>query len=248
MTVGDIVETLTDGVLEIVLSRPAKKNALTGAMYAQITAAFGRAQADPSIAAVLIAAQGADFCAGNDLYDFLGSGGVSPHGPIMQFLHALARLEVPLVAAVQGRAVGVGATLLLHCDLVAAAPDAQLIMPFVSLGLPPEAGSSQLLPALVGHRVAAEMILLGRPVGAERALQLGLVNLIDEDPLGSARALAQDLARQPAAAVRAAKALLRREGDSLPERIDVEARLFAAALNTPEFQARAMAVLSKGAS
>ena len=244
---GDVTETLDGGVLELTLARPAKKNALTGAMYAQITAAFGRARADPSIAAVLIASEGVDFCAGNDLHDFLGSGGVSPHGPVMQFLHALARLEVPLVAAVRGRAVGVGATLLLHCDLVAAAPDAQLIMPFVSLGLPPEAGSSQLLPALVGHRVAAEMVLLGRPVGAERALQLGLVNLIDDDPLGAARALAQDLARQPRAAVRAAKALLRREGDSLPERIDLEAKLFAEALSTPEFQARAMAVLSKGA-
>ncbi len=242
---SDIVETLEGGVLEITLARPAKKNALTGAMYAQITAAFSRANSDPTIAAVLIAGEGADFCSGNDLHDFLGSGGVGPAGPIMQFLHALARLEAPLVAAVQGRAVGVGATLLLHCDLVAAAPDASLIMPFVSLGLPPEAGSSKLLPALVGHRVAAEMVLLGRPVGAERALQLGLVNLIDEDPLGAARALAQGLTRQPPAAVRTAKKLLRRESDSLAERIDLEATLFAAALSTPEFQARAMAVLSK---
>lgn len=242
---GDVTETLTDGVLEITLARPAKKNALTGAMYAQITAAFARANGDPSIGAVLIAGEGADFCAGNDLHDFLGSGGVGPQGPVMQFLHALATLRAPLVAAVQGRAVGVGATLLLHCDLVAAAPDAQLIMPFVSLGLPPEAGSSQLLPALVGHRVAAEMVLLGRPVGAERALQLGLVNAVDDDPLGAAHAFARGLARQPAAAVRAAKALLRREGDTLRERIDREAESFAAALATPEFQARAMAILSK---
>jgi enoyl-CoA hydratase/carnithine racemase len=242
---SDVAETLEGGVLELTLARPAKKNALTGAMYAQITAAFARAQADPAVAAVLIAAEGADFCAGNDLHDFLGSGGVSPHGPIMQFLHALARLEVPLVAAVQGRAVGVGATLLLHCDLVAAAPDASLTMPFVSLGLPPEAGSSRLLPALVGHRIAAEMVLLGRPLSAERALQLGLINEIADDPLGAARALAQDLARQPPGAVRAAKRLLRREADSLPERIDREAEIFAAALSTPEFQARAMAVLGK---
>ncbi len=245
---GDVTETLAGGVLELTLSRPAKKNALTGAMYAQITAAFARAQADDSIGAVLIATEGVDFCAGNDLHDFLGSGGVSPQGPIMQFLHALARLEVPLVAAVQGRAVGVGATLLLHCDLVAAAPDAKLIMPFVSLGLPPEAGSSQLLPALVGHRVAAEMVLLGRAIGAERALKLGLVNCVDADPLSAARTFARDLARQPAGAVRAAKRLLRREGDSLVERIDLEATVFAQALTTPEFQARAMAVLSKGSS
>jgi enoyl-CoA hydratase/carnithine racemase len=242
---SDIAQTIEGGVLELTLSRPAKKNALTGAMYAQITAAFSRANADMAIGAVLIAGEGADFCAGNDLHDFLGSGGVSPQGPIMQFLHALARLEAPLVAAVQGRAVGVGATLLLHCDLVAAAPNASLVMPFVSLGLPPEAGSSQLLPALVGHRVAAEMVLLGKPVGAERALQLGLINQIDDDPLGAARALAQGLARQPAQALRAAKKLLRRQGDTLPERIDREAEIFAAALTTPEFQARAMAVLGK---
>lgn len=245
---GDIIQSLDDGVLELTLARPAKKNALTGAMYAEVTDAFERANADQAIGAILIAGEGGDFCSGNDLHDFLGSGGVSPDGPVMRFLHALARLEAPLVAAVQGRAIGVGATLLLHCDLVVAAPDASLIMPFVSLGLPPEAGSSQLLPALVGHRVAAEMLMLGRPVGAERALQLGLVNLIDEEPLGAARALAQELARQPAAAVRAAKSLLRREGDTLDERIDREAKMFAAALATPEFQARAMAVLSKGAS
>ena len=245
---ADIVQTLSDGVLEVILTRPAKKNALTGAMYAQITQAFERANGDTAIGAILIASEGGDFCAGNDLHDFLGSGGVSADGPVMGFLHALATLQAPLVAAVQGRAVGVGATLLLHCDLVAAAPDAQLLMPFVNLGLPPEAGSSQLLPALVGHRVAAEMVLLGRPVGAERALQLGLVNLIDDDPLGAARALAQGLARQPPAAVRAAKNLLRREGDTLTERIDLEAKMFAEALATPEFQARAMAVLSKGST
>lgn len=245
MSMGEIVETLDGGVLELTLARPSKKNALTGAMYSAITAAFQRAQADLSIGAVLIASEGADFCAGNDLHDFLGSGGVSPHGPILQFMHALARLEVPLVAAVQGRAVGVGATLLLHCDLVAAAPDASLIMPFVNLGLPPEAGSSKLLPALVGHRVAAEMVLLGRPVGAERALALGLINEIADDPLAAARALARDLARQPPGATRAAKRLLRREEDSLPERIDREAEVFAAALATPEFQARAMALLGR---
>lgn len=242
---SDIVQTLSDGVLEIILSRPAKKNALTGAMYVEMARAFERANGDTSIGAILIASEGVDFCAGNDLHDFLASGGDSPGRPAMLFLRALATLQAPLVAAVQGRAVGVGATLLLHCDLVTAAPDAQLILPFVNLGVPPEAGSSQLLPALVGPRVAAEMVLLCRPVGADRALQLGLINEIDENPLGAARAMAQALARQPAAALRASKKLLRREGDTLLERIDLEGEMFAEALATPEFQARAMAVLSK---
>lgn len=243
---GDIVQTLSNGVLEIILARPAKRNALTGAMYAEITQAFQRANGDPSVGAVLLAAEGDDFCSGNDLRDFLDNGGLDSDGPIMRFLHALRTLQAPLVAAVQGRAVGVGATLLLHCDLVTAAPDTQLLMPFVSLGLPPEAGSSQLLPALVGHRAAAEIVLLGRPIGAQRALQLGLISLVDANPLSAARALTQDLVRQPVAAVRTAKMLLRREGDSLGERVDFEARLFAAALSTPEFRARAAAVLSKG--
>ena len=236
------------GVLELTLARPAKKNALTGAMYAQLAEALTAANSDAELRCVLIAAEGADFCAGNDLTDFMqaGPGALDKGSPVLRFLHALADLELPLAAAVQGRAVGVGATLLLHCDLVAASPDASLILPFVKLGLTPEAGSSQLLPAMVGHRLAAEMVLLGRPLGAERALQLGLINQIDPDPLGAARALAQEVALQPAAAVRASKRLLRMQGDSLHARIDAEAKVFVQQLATPEFQAQAMAFFSRG--
>lgn len=241
---------VSGGVMEVTLDRAAKKNALTRAMYEALVAAFARANADPEIRCLLLASEGADFCAGNDLADFLQAG---PDPAValaktFDFLHALASFEKVLVCAVQGRAVGVGATLLLHCDLVAAGPDASLMLPFVKLGVTPEAGSSLLLTALVGHRVAAEMILLGRPVGAERALQLGLVNLIDDDPLGAARAMAQEAARQPPGALKAAKALLRREGDSLRERIDAEAAVFIERLATPEFQQQAMAFFAKGKS
>ena len=134
---------------------------------------------------------------------------------------------------------------MLHCDLVVAAPDASLMMPFVKLGLTPEAGSSLLLPELVGHRLAAEMLLLGRPVGAERALQLGLINEVDTDPLGAARALAQAIVAQPVGAVRASKRLLRMSADKLHERIDTEAAVFVAQLATPEFRAQAAAFFSK---
>jgi enoyl-CoA hydratase/carnithine racemase len=245
---GDVHSALSDGVLELTLARPAKKNAVTGAMYAALAAALETADADPAVRCVLIAAQGADFCAGNDLQDFLGAGvsALDAGGPTLRFLHALAALETPLVAAVQGRAVGVGATLLLHCDLVVAAPDASLILPFVKLGLTPEAGSSLLLPAQVGQRVAAEMVLLGRPMVAERALMLGLINQIDADPLGAARAMAQEAAAQPPGAVRAAKRLLRAPPEDLHQRIDREAQVFLGQLATPDFQARAMAFFAKG--
>ena len=235
------------GVLELTLTRPAKKNALTGSMYAAMADFLNEANSDTELRCVLIASEGADFCAGNDLLDFVHSGpkALSPGSPVLRFLHALAALELPLIAAVQGRAVGVGATLLLHCDLVVAAPDASLMMPFVKLGLTPEAGSSLLLPELVGHRLAAEMLLLGRPVGAERALQLGLINEVDTDPLGAARALAQAIVAQPVGAVRASKRLLRMSADKLHERIDTEAAVFVAQLATPEFRAQAAAFSSK---
>jgi enoyl-CoA hydratase/carnithine racemase len=244
---SDIEIGRANGVLELTLARPAKKNALTGAMYTALADALTGANSDPELRCVLIASEGADFCAGNDLMDFMqaGAAALDPGSPVLRFLHGLAGLELPLAAAVQGRAVGVGTTLLLHCDLVVASPDASLILPFVKLGLTPEAGSSLLLPALVGHRVAAEMLLLGKPVGAERALQLGLINQIDADPLGAARALAQAIAAQPAGAVRDSKRLLRMPAESLHERIDTEAAVFVARLGSPEFAAQAAAFFSR---
>jgi enoyl-CoA hydratase/carnithine racemase len=235
------------GVMEVILARPAKKNALTSAMYARLADALAQADADPEVRCVLFRAEGADFCAGNDLGDFLAAGpdALGPGAPVMRFLHALAEARVVLAAAVQGRAVGVGATLLLHCDFVVADPNASLVLPFVKLGLTPEAGSSLLLPARVGPRAAAEMVLLGRPVDAERAYALGLVNQVSPDPKSAARALAQEAARQPAQALLAARALLRRSGDSLSERIDHEAQVFLRQLQTADFQERARAFFAR---
>ena len=246
---SDVRVAVADGVMELTLARPEKKNALTRAMYTTLADALEQANADEAISCVLFAGEGADYCSGNDLGDFLAAGGaLDPERPTMRFLHALADADVVLAAAVQGRAVGVGATMLFHCDLVAASPDASLILPFVKLGLTPEAGSSLLLPALIGHRAAAEMVLLGRPATAERALALGLINVIDADPLGAARAMAQEAARQPAGALRAARRLLRKQGDTVHERIDAEARVFEQQIATPEFQQRAMAFFAKGKS
>lgn len=245
---SDIKVATTDAVMEVTLARPDKKNALTAAMYESLADALEQAQADPAVHVVLLRAEGSDFCAGNDLGDFLAAGldALGPKAPVMRFLHALADAQVVLVAAVQGRAVGIGATLLLHCDLVAADPDASLMLPFVSLGLTPEAGSSLLLPARVGPQVAAEMVLLGRAIEAERAHALGLVNQVGPGPLRAARAMAQAAARQPAQALLAARALLRRGGDSLSERIDHEAQVFLRQLQTADFQERARAFFARG--
>jgi len=159
------------GVMEIHIDRPDKKNALTGAMYRTMTAALADASMRADIGAVLIAGRGDAFCAGNDLQDFLA--GPEGGAAAFAFIRAIATFDKPLVAAVQGLAVGVGTTMLFHCDLIYAAPDARFVMPFVNLGLVPEAGSSLLAPAILGHARAAAMLLLGEPMDADSAARAG---------------------------------------------------------------------------
>src|SRR5579872_2687284 len=174
-----IVTTLRDGVLELRLDRPSKKNALTFVMYEALAAALRDAQSDSAVRALLLTASGDAFCAGNDIADFLaGKADDLASAPPMRFVRALVANDKPLVAAVNGPAVGVGATMLLHCDLVYASEKATLSMPFVSLGLVPEAASSALLPARVGAAVASEMLLLGSVLDATRARELRLVNRV----------------------------------------------------------------------
>jgi enoyl-CoA hydratase/carnithine racemase len=236
-----------DGVCELRLNRPEKRNALTAAMYQALHRGLDGAHADASVRAVLLSGEGAGFCAGNDLNDFLDAGFSSAH-PVMHFLHALARFDKPLLAAVHGQAVGIGVTLLLHCDLVLAARSAQLSMPFVRLGLVPEAASSLLLPRLVGPQRAAELLLLGRPLDAQAAERLGLVNRVLEDDalLAEARALARSVSAQPAAALAATRRLLRGDPAELVARIDEEARLFGAQLQSEEFRTAMRAFIAKG--
>ncbi|KAB0615681.1 enoyl-CoA hydratase-related protein, partial [Castellaniella defragrans] len=185
-----------DAVLEILIDRPERRNALTDAMYRDIERALREADADAACAAVILHGAGGHFTAGNDLAEFQMPQDSRDVGSIA-FLHALASVDVPVIAAVQGQAVGVGVTLLQHCDFVYAAPDAVFRLPFVSLGLCPEGASSYLLPRLAGDRRAAQWLLGADPFGAGDALAGRLLTAVADDPLAQARACAQALAAQP---------------------------------------------------
>jgi enoyl-CoA hydratase/carnithine racemase len=165
------------GVLSITLARPERRNAITVAMYAALAEAFEAAAGDPDVRVIRISGEGQDFAAGNDLADFLQA---LPRDtteiPVWRLLRALARCEIPVVAAVQGNCVGIGTTLLLHCDLVVADPGARFSLPFLDLGLVPEAASTLLLPRLAGRRRAARYLLLGEPFGVDEALDAGIVS------------------------------------------------------------------------
>ena len=239
-----------DGICEVRLNRPEKRNAITFLMYEQLTRALGAAQADESVRAVMLSGEGASFSAGNDLQDFLSGPALSAAHPAMQFLRTLATFGKPLLAAVQGQTVGIGVTMLLHCDLIVAARAAQFSLPFVVLGLVPEAGSSLLLPRLIGQQRAAELLFLGQPFNADTAYRLGLVNSVVEEGalLDETRALARAVAQQPPAALAATRRLLRGDTGELLARIEEEASIFGAQLQSEEFRARVRAFLTRGRS
>lgn len=243
-----ILVSRADAVCELRLNRPDKRNALTFAMYEVLGHALTEAQADAQVRAVLLSGAGAGFSAGNDLNDFLQAPQFTSDHPVMAFLRTLATFSKPLVAAVHGQSVGIGVTMLLHCDLVVAATGAQFSMPFVALGLVPEAASSLLLPRLVGTQRAAELLLLGRPFDAERAHSLGLVNRVVDGTvlLEEGRQLARSLAQQPATALAATRRLLRGDPAQLLERIEEEARIFGAQLQSQELRAAISAFLARG--
>src|SRR5690606_30997737 len=202
------------GVMTVALNRPDKKNAITQAMYAALAEAVARAQADAGVRVLLFRAEGDCFSAGNDIGDFISiaSGGTAPLDmAAFRFLKGLAELEKPAVAAVRGRAVGIGVTLLLHCDMVVVAQDALLSTPFVNLALAPEAASSLLLPAAIGHQRAFEMFALGEPVDGATAHAWGLANravAADQVEAEAARIAAALAARAPGS-MRATKQLMR---------------------------------------
>ena len=243
--------TITDlegGVRLITLNRPEKKNALTGAMYDAMRAALVEADASEEIGAVVFAGQPGMFSAGNDLADFLGGAadGFSA-SPALAFIRQLARTRTPMVAAIDGIAVGIGATLSLHCDLVYASPAARLRMPFVELGLVPEAASSYLLPLRVGRLKATELLLLSRPLDADEALALGLVNAVlpADMLLDQAIAQAAKLAALPPGALAASRALIRGDQAQVEAALEAEARAFDAQLRSPESQERLAAFLAR---
>lgn len=237
------------GVLAITLVRPERRNAITVAMYAALAEAIESAGDDPEIRVITIRGEGQDFTAGNDLQDFLAA---DPRDgeeiPVWRLLRALARNPVPLIAAVQGNAVGIGTTMLLHCDLVIAEESARFSLPFVDLGLVPEAASSLLLPRLAGRRTAARYLLLGESFGARDALDAGIVSHVV--PEGELHATLDDLTARmlakPVDALRLTQTLLRTgSADDVDERMALENGLFAERLQSDEVKAAIAAFFAR---
>ena len=228
-----------EGVRHVVLDRPEKKNALTVAMYAAMADAVASA-ADDDIGALLIRARGDTFTAGNDLRDFLERPPHGPDAPVFRFLTGLATTDVPIVAAVRGAAVGIGTTMLLHCDIVYASPTAKFKVPFVDLGLVPEAASSVLLPRRIGRARAGAALYLGEPINAGQAFADGIVTKVvpDEELDVVAELAARTVALKPREAVRATKRLLTYDRDAV---------LAAIARETVAFEERLASVEARSA-
>jgi enoyl-CoA hydratase/carnithine racemase len=223
----------TDHILTLTFARPDKKNAITNAMYAALADAIIAAETDKAVRVIVLRGEGDMFTAGNDVAEFamMATGAFKGERHVSRFLDAITRSTKPLVAAVQGRAVGIGTTMLLHCDFVLLAEDAQLSTPFVSLALVPEAASTLLMPARIGYARAYEMFALGETVDAQSALRFGIANRVV--PLAKlhaeAASVAARLAKQPAGSLAATKRLMRNA-----EVLGAESECFAARLSTAE--------------
>ena len=235
-------------VRTLTFDRPDKRNAFTTDMYVALTAALEDAQSDAAIRVVLLQGSGGSYTAGNDLHDFLEAPPSGEHSPVVRFLYALVAFDKPLVAAVEGPAVGIGCTMLLHCDLVYAAEESRFQLPFVNLGLCPEAASSYLLPRVAGLQRASELLLLGEPFDAMRAREAGIVNEVLPHEVVRDRALerARALAARPPAAVKCTRDLIRA---GLRERLDevlgTEIEIFARRLVSPEAKEAFQAFVEK---
>lgn len=232
-----IQHSLADGVYTLRINRPDKKNALTQAMYTALADGIDAANADSSVRVLLITGSGGSFSSGNDVKDFLNVPPGSQDSPVARFMNALAAFPKPVVAAVNGLAIGIGATMLLHCDLVYVGRSTRLQMPFVNIGICPEYASSYLMPRMMGHVRAAEIVLFGEPFSAQTALECGMVNAVLDDDAVEAHALerAIKLARQAPNAVRVTKQLLKRwRQDEIAEAIKVEAEHFVPMLRQAE--------------
>lgn len=232
---------VVDGVATIEIARPEKKNALTQAMYSAMAAALDAAVADNSVRAVLITGQPGVFTSGNDIEDFMqrppGSGSESMESPVFQFMRSLLQCDKPVIAAVTGAAIGIGTTMLLHCDFVYVSDEARLAMPFVSLGLVPEFASSLLVPQLMGNRRAAEKLLLGDPFTGEQAVECGIANAVlpAGEVLAHARRVAERFNGLPPGAVREAKQLMRApQRELVLQIIRTEGEKFGKRLRSPE--------------
>lgn len=247
---SDHIQTeLADGVLTVTLTRPEKKNAITQAMYAVLAEATERARTDDAVRVLMFRGQGDSFSAGNDIADFIaiGSQGQQPVDmSVFRFLKALADLDKPAVAAVRGRAVGIGLTMLLHCDMVVVAEDALLSVPFINLALAPEAASSMLLPAVLGHQRAFELFALGEPIDGRTAAAWGLANrAVPADQVETVAAeLAGRLAARAPNSIRKTKRLMR-DAERMWALMQREGEAFGSQMTSPEAMEAFMAFSQK---
>ncbi|MBI1892400.1 MAG: enoyl-CoA hydratase [Burkholderiales bacterium] len=233
----DILTHKADGILTIEFNRPEKKNAITAAMYSAMVEALKDAESDSAVRAILFIGKPDVFTAGNDIEDFLKNPPTAADSPVLQFLAQISRATKPMVAAVAGNAVGIGTTLLLHCDLVYAADNAKFALPFAQLGLCPEAASSMLMPQIAGYQRAAEKLLLGEAFNAEEAREMGLINkVVPGDQLFAyAQSQAAKLVALPASSIRVTKRLMKQAQTAAVEtQMAEEIKHFSAMLSSPE--------------
>lgn len=247
MLMNDVISSKSDdGVLTLSFNRPAKMNALTRQMYGALAEGLNEAAGDFAVRAVIIASEGDHFTAGNDIKDFMENPPTSDDTEVAKFLGSLLNFPKPLLAAVKGNAVGVGTTMLLHCDIVLASPTANFSMPFTSLGLVPEAGSSYLFPQLVGYQRAARIFMTGESFGATEAKEMGLVSTIAHDVLAETTKIANQIAQQPPQAIINTKALLKAsKHDAVEAVMKAEFQLFSMALQSEEAMMAFMNFMSK---
>src|SRR5262245_40234507 len=250
LTMSDIVTERSDAILRVQLNRPERKNALTGSMYVELAEIFTAADKDDAIRVVLWHGAGDSFSAGNDVEDFLKNPPGPGESPQARLINAFIAFQKPIVAAVQGAAVGGGTTMLTHCDFVYAGEKTRFQLPFVNLGLVPEFGSSFSIPARIGHLRAAELFLLGEPFDARRATELGLVTRVvpDKDLMETAMVTAHKLAAKPAGALRASKRLIKQASlAALKEALGHEGREFSDRAQSAEAMEAFSAFLEKRA-
>ena len=232
---SDILTHIDAGVMTITFNRLDKKNSITSTMYAAMADAVAQASAQASVRVVLFQGHESIFSAGNDIGDFLNQPPSTQESPVFRFLRGIATFEKPLLAAVAGPAVGIGTTLLFHCDLVYAGDNAAFSMPFVNLGLCPEAASSLLAPRMFGYHRAAEALLMGEPFFAEAAQEVGLVNRVvpPTEVNGYAQAQARKLAAKPLTSLIATKRLMKGDTQAVLQKMDEEGQSFGRMLREP---------------
>ncbi len=243
----NVLVDIDQGVMTVTLNRPEKKNALTLAMYEGITAAIEQAEEDIAIALIVITGAGDFFTSGNDIADFLSVPPDSEDSPVVRFLKAISSTDVPIIAAVNGPAIGVGTTMLMYCEKVYCTESTSFRTPFISLAVVPEAASSLLMPKSIGYQRAAQMLLFGEPMDAQAAVACGLVSQVcPADTLqATVAADAARIAELPRRALRNGKRLLRRDEEPVATRIRHEMELFGAALQSAESQEAMSAFIEK---